>query len=137
MTGQLAVCAGSAGPGNLHLINGLYDAQRSRVPVLAIAAHIPSGEIGSGYFQETAPAELFRECSVWSDVVTSAEQMPRALRGAMQAAGSQRRGAGPGTWRCRARPRTASVGPSSPARGSSQEQRTWTGPPSCSTIAPR
>src|SRR5690625_1384424 len=90
MTGQLAVCAGSAGPGNLHLINGLYDAQRSRVPVLAIAAHIPSGEIGSGYFQETAPAELFRECSVWSDVVTSAEQMPRALRVAMQAAVSQR-----------------------------------------------
>lgn len=88
-TGELAVCAGSAGPGNLHLINGLYDAQRSRVPVLAIAAHIPSGEIGSLYFQETSPAELFRECSVWAEVITSPEQMPRALRVAMQEAVSR------------------------------------------------
>src|SRR5687768_16418224 len=63
LTGSLAVCAGSCGPGNLHLINGLYDAHRSRVPVLAIAAHIPSYEIGSGYFQETRPESLFRECS--------------------------------------------------------------------------
>ncbi|MET3452959.1 thiamine pyrophosphate-binding protein, partial [Curtobacterium sp. 1544] len=63
LTGELAVCAGSCGPGNLHLINGLYDANRSRVPVLAIAAHIPTAEIGSGYFQETHPQELFRECS--------------------------------------------------------------------------
>ncbi len=90
MTGRLAVCAGSAGPGNLHLINGLFDAQRSRVPVLAIAAHIPSGEIGSGYFQETAPAELFRECSVWTDVIATPAQMPRALRVAMQEAVSRR-----------------------------------------------
>jgi pyruvate dehydrogenase (quinone) len=88
-TGRLAVCAGSAGPGNLHLINGLYDAQRSRVPVLAIAAHIPSAEIGSLYFQETSPAELFRECSVWAEVVTSPRQMPRALRVAMQEAVSR------------------------------------------------
>ena len=88
-TGELAVCAGSAGPGNLHLINGLYDAQRSRVPVLAIAAHIPSDEIGSLYFQETSPAELFRECSVWAQVVTSPEQMPRAVRIAMQEAVSR------------------------------------------------
>ena len=64
MTGELAVVAGSCGPGNLHFINGLFDAQRSRVPVLAIASHIPSAEIGSGYFQETHPQELFRECSV-------------------------------------------------------------------------
>jgi len=64
LTGQLAVCAGSCGPGNLHLINGVFDAQRSRVPVLAIAAHIPRTEIGSEYFQETHPQELFRECSV-------------------------------------------------------------------------
>src|SRR5690606_40801631 len=92
-TGRLAVCAGSAGPGNLHLINGLYDAQRSRVPVLALAAHIPSAEIGSLYFQETSPAELFRECSVWAEVVTSPRQMPRALRGAMQAAVSRAGGA--------------------------------------------
>ncbi|MDT5076856.1 MAG: hypothetical protein QOJ80_1493 [Mycobacterium sp.] len=65
LTGQLAVCAGSCGPGNLHLINGLFDANRSRVPVLAIAAHIPRTEIGSQYFQETHPQELFRECSVY------------------------------------------------------------------------
>src|ERR1700726_1282142 len=63
LTGELAVCAGSCGPGNLHLINGLFDANRSRVPVLAIAAHIPRDEIGSGYFQETHPERLFGECS--------------------------------------------------------------------------
>ena len=63
LTGELAVCAGSCGPGNLHLINGLFDCHRNHVPVLAIAAHIPSSEIGSGYFQETHPQELFRECS--------------------------------------------------------------------------
>src|ERR1700710_2295253 len=62
-TGELAVCAGSCGPGNLHLINGLFDAHRSRVPVLAIAAQIPSAEIGRGYFQETHPQNLFQECS--------------------------------------------------------------------------
>lgn len=89
-TGELAVCAGSAGPGNLHLVNGLYDAQRSRVPVVALAAHIPSSEIGSGYFQETTPTELFAECSVWTEMVTSAEQMPRALRIAMQEAVARR-----------------------------------------------
>src|SRR5689334_19144868 len=65
LTGELAVCAGSCGPGNLHLINGLYDCQRSRVPVLAIAAHIPREEIGGGYFQETHPQQLFGECSVY------------------------------------------------------------------------
>jgi pyruvate dehydrogenase (quinone) len=86
LTGELAVCAGSAGPGNLHLINGLYDAQRSRVPVLAIAAHIPSDEIGSGYFQETHPEELFRECSVYVEHVSNVDQMPRILRIAMRAA---------------------------------------------------
>jgi pyruvate dehydrogenase (quinone) len=86
LTGELAVCAGSAGPGNLHLINGLYDAQRSRVPVLAIAAHIPSDEIGSGYFQETHPQELFRECSVYVEHVSNVDQMPRILRMAMRAA---------------------------------------------------
>src|SRR5271155_694868 len=63
LTGQLAVCAGSCGPGNLHLINGLYDCQRSRVPVLAIAAQIPSSEVGSTYFQETKPEHLFDQCS--------------------------------------------------------------------------
>lgn len=86
LTGELAVCAGSCGPGNLHLINGLYDAQRSRVPVLAIAAHIPSEEIGSRYFQETHPQELFRECSVYAEHVAHPEQMPRLLRIAMREA---------------------------------------------------
>lgn len=86
LTGEIAVCAGSAGPGNLHLINGLYDANRSRVPVLAIAAHIPSTEIGSNYFQETHPTEVFRECSVYAEEVTDAAQMPRILEIAMRTA---------------------------------------------------
>lgn len=86
LTGRLAVCAGSCGPGNLHLINGLFDAQRSRVPVLAIAAHIPLAEIGSDYFQETRPQELFRECSVYCELVSTAEQAPRILELAMRAA---------------------------------------------------
>lgn len=86
LTGGLAVCAGSCGPGNLHLINGLYDAQRSRVPVLAIAAHIPRTEIGSDYFQETHPQELFRECSVYRELVSTPEMAPRILEMAMRAA---------------------------------------------------
>jgi pyruvate dehydrogenase (quinone) len=86
VTGRLAVAAGSCGPGNLHLINGLFDAQRSRVPVLAIAAHIPREEIGGGYFQETHPQELFRECSVYSEMASVPEQVPRLLRIAMRAA---------------------------------------------------
>ena len=86
LTGELAVCAGSCGPGNLHLINGLFDANRSRVPVLAIAAQIPEEEIGSGYFQETHPQELFRECSVYCELVSEAEQMPRVLEIAMRTA---------------------------------------------------
>jgi pyruvate dehydrogenase (quinone) len=90
LTDELAVCAGSCGPGNLHLVNGLYDAQRSRVPVLAIAAHIPSEEIGSGYFQETHPQELFRECSVFAEHVAHPDQMPRLLRIAMREALSRR-----------------------------------------------
>ncbi|WP_313409817.1 ubiquinone-dependent pyruvate dehydrogenase [Aeromicrobium sp.] len=85
-TGRLAVCAGSAGPGNLHLINGLFDANRSRVPVLALAAHIPTAEIGTNYFQETHPQDLFRECSVFAEHVSSVSQMPRMLRIAMQTA---------------------------------------------------
>ncbi|PPG04882.1 ubiquinone-dependent pyruvate dehydrogenase [Pseudoclavibacter sp. RFBI5] len=90
LTGELAVCAGSCGPGNLHLINGLYDANRSRVPVLAIAAHIPSAEIGSGYFQETHPQELFRESSVYCEMVGVPEQLPRILEIAMRAAVEKR-----------------------------------------------
>jgi pyruvate dehydrogenase (quinone) len=86
LTGRLAVCAGSCGPGNLHLINGLFDAQRSRVPVLAIAAHIPRTEIGSEYFQETHPQDLFRECSVYRELVSTPEMAPRILEMAMRAA---------------------------------------------------
>jgi pyruvate dehydrogenase (quinone) len=84
LTGGLAVCAGSCGPGNLHLINGLFDCHRSRVPVVAIAAHIPSPEIGSGYFQETHPENLFRECSSYCELVSGAEQMPRVLETAIR-----------------------------------------------------
>ncbi|HUA03169.1 MAG TPA: ubiquinone-dependent pyruvate dehydrogenase [Solirubrobacteraceae bacterium] len=84
MTGQLAVCAASCGPGNLHLINGLFDAAGSRVPVLAIAAQIPRVEIGTSYFQETHPQELFRECSVYAELVSGPEQMPRLLEIAMR-----------------------------------------------------
>ncbi|WP_028265524.1 ubiquinone-dependent pyruvate dehydrogenase [Arthrobacter sp. MA-N2] len=90
LTDELAVCAGSCGPGNLHLINGLYDANKSRVPVLAIAAHIPSEEIGSQYFQETHPQELFRECSVYVEHVAHASQMPRVLEIAMRTAVEKR-----------------------------------------------
>lgn len=86
LTGSIAVCAGSCGPGNLHLINGLFDCHRSRVPVLAIAAHIPSPEIGSGYFQETHPQDLFRECSHYCELVSDPAQMPRSLEIAIRTA---------------------------------------------------
>jgi len=90
LTGKLAVCAGSCGPGNLHLINGLYDCHRSRVPVLAIAAQIPSAEIGSNYFQETNPQHLFAQCSHYCELVSQPEQMPRILEIAIQTAISKR-----------------------------------------------
>ena len=90
LTGELAVCAGSCGPGNLHLINGLFDCHRSRVPVLAIAAHIPSAEIGSGYFQETHPQDLFRGCSHYCELVAGANQMPRVLEVAIREAVGRR-----------------------------------------------
>lgn len=83
---QLTVCAGSCGPGNLHLINGLFDCHRSRVPTLAIAAHIPANEIGANYFQETHPQELFKECSVYCELVSNPEQMPYVLELAMRKA---------------------------------------------------
>jgi len=86
LTGELAVCAGSCGPGNLHLINGLFDCHRSRVPVLGIAAHIPSAEIGRGYFQETHPQTLFKECSHFCELVSGANQMPLALETAIREA---------------------------------------------------
>jgi len=93
LTGELAVCAGSCGPGNLHLINGLFDANRSGVPVLAIAAQIPGTEIGGEYFQETHPQDLFRECSVYCELASSPAQLPRLMEMAMRAA-LQRGGVG-------------------------------------------
>lgn len=89
ITGSLAACAGSCGPGNLHLINGLYDAHRSMAPILALASHIPSSEIGLGYFQETHPERLFAECSHYSEMISNPEQMPRVLQSAIQHAVGQ------------------------------------------------
>src|ERR1700729_3705559 len=86
LTGELAVCAGSCGPGNLHLVNGLFDCHRSRVPVLAIAAQIPSAELGAGYFQETHPEYLFKECSHYCELIAGANQMPRVLEIAIRQA---------------------------------------------------
>src|ERR1700751_5896278 len=90
LTGEIAVCAGSCGPGNLHLINGLFDCHRSRVPVLAIAAHIPSGEIGADYFQATHPEMVFKECSHYCELVSGANQMPRTLEIAIREAVGKR-----------------------------------------------
>src|ERR1700740_626557 len=90
LTGELAVCAGSCGPGNLHLINGLFDCHRSRVPVVAIAAHIPSSEIGIDYFQATHPEILFRECSHYVELVSRPEQLPQVLDRAMRVAVAKR-----------------------------------------------
>jgi pyruvate dehydrogenase (quinone) len=90
ITGELGVCAASCGPGNLHLINGLFDAHRSRVPVLALAAHIPSKEIGGNYFQETHPEQLFRECSVYCELASSAAQFPHVLDIALRTAVERR-----------------------------------------------
>ncbi|MFF8971846.1 pyruvate dehydrogenase [Streptomyces sp. NPDC014995] len=90
LTGRLAACAGSCGPGNLHLINGLYDAHRSMAPVVALAAQIPSGEIGTGYFQETHPDRLFAECSHYSELISSPRQMPRVVQTAIQHAVGRR-----------------------------------------------
>ncbi|RZU35194.1 ubiquinone-dependent pyruvate dehydrogenase [Edaphobacter modestus] len=90
LTNEIAVCAGSCGPGNLHLINGLFDCYRSRVPVLAIAAQIPSHEIGSGYFQETHPEHVFKDCSDYCELISQPEQMPRILAIAMRTAITKR-----------------------------------------------
>ncbi|HEV3268610.1 MAG TPA: ubiquinone-dependent pyruvate dehydrogenase [Acidimicrobiales bacterium] len=121
ITGDLAVVAASCGPGNLHLINGLFDANRSRVPVLAIAAHIPREEIGGGYFQETHPQELFRECSVYCELVSVREQFPQVLEVALRSA-LERRGVAvvvipgevflsesPATWKVRAVEKSRSI----------------------------
>ncbi len=86
LTGRLTACAGSCGPGNLHLINGLYDCHRSRVPVIAIAAQIPIRELGSNYFQETHPELLFRECSSYCELISHTDQIPRILEIAVRTA---------------------------------------------------
>src|SRR5271155_1126811 len=86
LTGKLAACGGGCGPGNLHLINGLFDAHRSNAPVLAIASHIPSSEIGTGYFQETHPEILFKECSHYCELISNPKQFERVLHIAMQSA---------------------------------------------------
>jgi pyruvate dehydrogenase (quinone) len=84
LTGRLAVCAGSCGPGNTHLIQGLYDAHRTGAPVLAIASHIPSVQVGMSFFQETHPDRLFVDCSDYCELISQAEQMPRVARSAVQ-----------------------------------------------------
>ena len=86
LNGELACCAGSSGPGHVHLINGLYDAQRSGAPVLAIASTLPTHEFGTEYFQETNTIKLFEDCSYYNQVATTPEQFPRMLQGAIQAA---------------------------------------------------
>src|SRR6266404_4851401 len=90
LTGKLGACGGSAGPGNLHLINGLFDAHRSNAPVLAIASHIPTAEIGTGYFQETHPENLFKECSHYCELISNPKQFSRVLHIAMQNAVGRR-----------------------------------------------
>src|SRR5215813_4067644 len=90
LTGKLAVCAGSCGPGNMHLINGLYDCHRSRVPVLAIAAQIPSRELGTNYFQETRPDVLFKDCSDYCEQISHPYQAPRVLEIALRSAVGRR-----------------------------------------------
>src|SRR5580658_11049474 len=90
LTGNLAVCAGSCGPGNLHLINGLFDCQRNGVPVLAIAAHIPSSEIGIDYFQATHPEHLFKDCSHYVELVSNPKQLPQILKRAIRVAIAKR-----------------------------------------------
>src|SRR5215475_10097276 len=90
LTGALAACAGSCGPGNLHLINGLFDCHRSRVPVLAIAAHIPSSEVGRNYFQETHPQNLFQECSHFCELVSNPAQLPGVIETAIRVAVAER-----------------------------------------------
>src|SRR6201981_1187053 len=90
LTGTLAVGAGSCGPGNLHLINGLFDCQRNGVPVLAIAAHIPSSEIGIDYFQATHPESLFKDCSHYVELVSNPQQLPQILKRAIRVAIAKR-----------------------------------------------
>lgn len=84
LTGRPGCCAGSSGPGHVHLINGLYDAQRSGAPVIAIASTLPTGEFGTHYFQETNTVKLFSDCSYYNEVITTPKQFPRMLQSAIQ-----------------------------------------------------
>ena len=86
LTGRPGCCAGSSGPGHVHLINGLYDAHRSGAPVIAIASTIPTGEFGTEYFQETNTIKLFNDCSYYNEVATTPTQFPRMLQSAIQTA---------------------------------------------------
>ena len=86
ISGRPTAVLGSSGPGSVHLLNGLYDCQRNAAPVFAIATHIPSTEIGSGYFQETNPEQIFSGCTNYCATITSAGQMPRISELALQAA---------------------------------------------------
>lgn len=122
ITGKLTACAGSCGPGNLHLINGLYDAHRSMAPVLALASQIPSSEIGLGFFQETHPDQLFRECSHYSELISSPKQMPRCSRPPSNTPSAR---AASASSRCPATSRT-----SPPRRGPPRRPSSPPGPPS-------
>lgn len=86
ITGRLACCCGSSGPGNMHLINGLYDAYRSAAPVFALASHIPLSQVGSDYFQETHPQEFFRECTAYCELVSETAQAPVIFGSALREA---------------------------------------------------
>lgn len=90
LNGQLACCAGSSGPGHVHLVNGLYDAHHSGAPVLAIASTVLSGEFGTKYFQETGTSSLFKDCSYYNEMAITPNQMPRMLQAAMQTAISRK-----------------------------------------------
>lgn len=90
ITGDMAVCCGSSGPGNLHLINGLFDAHHSHAPVLAIASHLPLSQVGTDYFQETHPQILFKECSAYVELISVPSQVIPVSKGAINTALTRR-----------------------------------------------
>ncbi|MEJ7831933.1 MAG: thiamine pyrophosphate-binding protein, partial [Nocardioides sp.] len=90
LTGRLGVCMGTVGPGSIHLLNGLYDAKKSHVPVLAVCGQVPREEIGSDFFQEVDNDVLFADVAVFSATVTSPDQLPGVLEQAANAALQQR-----------------------------------------------
>ncbi|HEY5421033.1 MAG TPA: thiamine pyrophosphate-binding protein, partial [Marmoricola sp.] len=90
LTGDLAVCMGTVGPGAIHLLNGLYDARKSHVPVLAICGQVPREEIGTDFFQEVDNDRLFADVACFNRTVTSVEQIPALLEEAVNAALAER-----------------------------------------------